>query len=195
LKNDNSALPLNKNKVTKVALLGPLLKENTKTMFENAVGNSAIKFTAERGFALTNEKGGAPKLLDRDPKTIAKLVNIAKKADVVVLFLGGDKFTAKEAYFSNSTLGDRATIEPVGAQDELVEKIKALGKKVIVVLKHRRTLAINTIAKEADAILDTWDLSEFGDQSTAKIIFGEFSPSGKISCNNTKINRAITIPL
>jgi len=179
LKNEENVLPLNKNKSTKVALLGPLLKENTKEMFESAVGNNNIKFIAEKGFHLTNEKGGAPKLLDRDPKAIAKLVNIARKSDVVVLFLGGDKFTAKEAYFSNSTLGDRATIEPVGAQDELVEKITALGKKVIVILKHRRTLAINTIAAKADAIIDTWDLSEFGDESTAKIIFGEVSPSGK----------------
>lgn len=179
LKNEKNTLPLNKNKSTRVALLGPLLKENTKEMFESAVGNNNIKFTADKGFNLTNEKGGAPKLLDRDPKAIAKLVNIARKSDVVVLFLGGDKFTAKEAYFSNSTLGDRATIDPVGPQDELVEKITALGKKVIVVLKHRRTLSINTIAAKADAILDTWDLSEFGDHSTAKIIFGDVSPSGK----------------
>jgi beta-glucosidase len=93
--------------------------------------------------------------------------------------LGGDEYTAKEAYFSNSTLGDRATIDPIGPQDELVEKIKALGKPVIVVLKHRRTLSINVIAEQADAILDTWDLSEFGDESTARIVFGEVSPSGK----------------
>jgi beta-glucosidase len=179
LKNEANALPLNKKKSTRVALLGPLLKENTKEMFESAVDNSNIKFTAEKGFTLTNEKGGAPELLDRNPRAIAKLVNIAKRSDVVVLFLGGDEFTAKEAYFSNSTLGDRATIDPVGSQDELVEKITALGKKVIVVLKHRRTLSINTIAAKADAILDTWDLSEFGDHSTAKIIFGDVSPSGK----------------
>ncbi len=179
LKNEENTLPLNKNKSIKVALLGPLLKENTKEMFESALGNNNIKFTEEKGFNLTNEKGGAPELLDRDPRAIAKLVNIAKRSDVVVLFLGGDEFTAKEAYFSNSTLGDRATIDPVGSQDELVEKITALGKKVIVVLKHRRTLSINTIAAKADAILDTWDLSEFGDHSTAKIIFGDVSPSGK----------------
>ncbi|WP_299119344.1 glycoside hydrolase family 3 N-terminal domain-containing protein [uncultured Winogradskyella sp.] len=178
LKNENDALPLNKEKSMKVALLGPLLKDNTKAMLESVSGSN-IKFVAEKGFNLTNEKGGAPKLLDRDPKAIAKLVNTAKGADVSILFLGGDEFTAKEAYFSNSTKGDRATIDPVGPQDELVEKIKALGKPVIVVLKHRRTLSINTIAKEADAILDTWDLSEFGDESTAKIIFGEVSPSGK----------------
>jgi len=178
LKNEDKALPLSKDKTLKVALLGPLLKENTKEMFQSVAGNK-VKFIAEKGFHLTNEKGGAPKLLDRDPRAIASLVNKAKSADVSILFLGGDEFTAKEAYFSNSTLGDRATIEPVGAQDELVQKIKATGKPVIVVLKHRRTLAINVMAQEADAILDTWDLSEFGDHSTAKIIFGDVSPSGK----------------
>lgn len=177
LKNENNTLPLNPNKSTKVALLGPLVKENTKEMFESAVGNN-IKFVAEKGFHLTDEKKGVPNLLERDPKAIAKLVNIAKQSDVVVLFLGGDEFTSKEAFFNNA-LGDRATIDPVGPQDELVEKVKALGKPVIVVLKHRRTLSINAIAEEADAILDTWDLSEFGDQSTARMIFGEVSPSGK----------------
>ena len=178
LKNENKALPLSKNKSLKVALLGPLLNEDTKQMFESAAGSN-IKFIAEKGFQLTNQKGGAPELLERDPKAIASLVNKARSADVSILFLGGDKYTAKEAYFSNSTLGDRATIDPVGPQDELVEKIKALGKPVIVVLKHRRTLSINAISEHADAILDTWDLSEFGDHSTARIIFGEVSPSGK----------------
>ncbi|TXG39496.1 glycoside hydrolase family 3 N-terminal domain-containing protein [Seonamhaeicola maritimus] len=178
LKNEDKILPLSKDKSLKVALLGPLLKDNTKEMFESVSGSN-IKFIAEKGFQLTNQKGGAPKLLDRDPKAIASMVNKARSADVSILFLGGDKFTSKEAYFSNSTLGDRATLDPVGPQDELIEKIKALGKPVIVVLKHRRTLSINTIAEEADAILDTWDLSEFGDESTARIIFGEVSPSGK----------------
>tara|TARA_R110002073_G_scaffold55697_3_gene142396 strand:- start:34565 stop:36838 length:2274 start_codon:yes stop_codon:yes gene_type:complete len=178
LKNEDKTLPLSKDKSLKVALLGPLLKDNTKEMFESAAG-SKVKFIAEKGFQLTNQKGGAPELLERDPKAIASLVNKARSADVAILFLGGDEYTSKEAYFSSSTLGDRATIDPVGPQDELVEKVKALGKPVIVVLKHRRTLSINTIAKEANAILDTWDLSEFGDESTAKIIFGEVSPSGK----------------
>ena len=178
LKNEKKALPLSKKNALKVALLGPLLKENTKEMFESVAGDN-IKFIAEKGFQLTNQKGGAPQLLDRDPKAMASLVNKAKSADVSILFLGGDEYTSKEAYFSSSTLGDRATIDPVGPQDELVEKIKALGKPVIVVLKHRRTLSINAIAEHADAILDVWDLSEFGDESTAKIIFGAVSPSGK----------------
>ena len=177
LKNENKALPLSKGKSTKIALLGPLLNDDTKAMFESVSG-SKIKYVVEKGFNLTDEANGNPSLIDADPRAISKMVNMARSSDIAILFLGGDEFTAKEAYFKN-TVGDRATIEPVGAQDELIEKISALGKPVIVVLKHRRTLAINTIAEQADAILDIWDLSEFGDESTAKIIFGEVSPSGK----------------
>ncbi|WP_418262490.1 glycoside hydrolase family 3 N-terminal domain-containing protein [Flavobacterium faecale] len=177
LKNNN-ALPLDKNKSLKVALLGPLLKENTKAMFE-AVSGSKVKFVAQKGFDLTDGTKDVPKLLKTDPKVLDAMVATAKEADVAIIFVGGDEHTSKEAFF-NGALGDRATIDPLGSQDELVERVKATGKPVIVVLKHRRTLSINTIAEKADAILDTWDLSEFGDESTAKIIFGEVSPSGKL---------------
>ncbi len=176
LKNENNTLPLTKEN-KKIALLGPLVNEETKAAFEATAGDK-ISFVAEKGFKLTDGDKGAPSLLPTDAKTIQELVDAANMSDMTILFLGGDEFTAKEAYFNNA-VGDRATIEPVGAQDELVKRVKALGKPLIVVLKHRRTLAINTIAEQADAILDGWDLSEFGDSSVAKIIFGEVSPSGK----------------
>jgi beta-glucosidase len=178
LKNENNTLPLNPNQNKKIALLGPLVSETTQEMFQSVSGEQ-ITYVSEQGFELTNGDKAQPKVLEKDPEAISKMVNMARNSDMSILFLGGDEFTAKEAYFNNG-IGDRASLEPVGPQDELIQKIKALGKPVIVVLKHRRTLAFNTIAEEADAILDTWDLSEFGDESTARIIFGEVSPSGKL---------------
>lgn len=177
LKNEKNTLPLAKQAGKKIALLGPLVNEKTLASFKAIAGNT-MAIVAEKGFKLTNENTSVPELLPYDAAALEKLIDIAKNSDIVVLFLGGDEFTSKEAFFNNA-LGDRATIEPVGMQDELVQKVKALGKPVIVVVKHRRTLAINTIAQEADAILDAWDLSEMGDNSLAKIIFGDVSPSGK----------------
>ena len=177
LKNENSTLPIRPDQGTKIALLGPLLDAQTQTHFEK-IAESTVSFISEQGFSLTDEQRGVPNLATYDQTAVTKMVKLAKKADLVILFLGGDEHTAKESFFNNA-LGDRATIDPLGPQDELVEKIKALGKPVIVALKHRRTLSINTIAREADAILDCWDLSEFGDESIAKIIFGEVNPSGK----------------
>lgn len=176
LKNEANTLPLKKT-TKKIALLGPLLNESTKAAFESVAGSN-VNFIADKGFELTDQNKGVPQLLKTSDSTIDKMVGMAKEANVTILFLGGDEFTSKEAFFNNA-LGDRATIDPVGAQDQLVQKVKELGKPVIVVLKHRRTLSINTIADKADAILDGWDLSELGDSSLAKIIFGEVSPSGK----------------
>ncbi len=176
LKNEANTLPLKKT-TKKIALLGPLLNESTKAAFESVAGSN-VNFITDKGFELTDQNKGVPQLLKTSDSTIDKMVGMAKEADVTILFLGGDEFTSKEAFFNNA-LGDRATIDPVGAQDQLVQKVKELGKPVIVVLKHRRTLSINTIADKADAILDGWDLSELGDSSLAKIIFGEVSPSGK----------------
>ena len=178
LKNENNALPLNPDRVTKVALLGPLLDENTQAMFERVTGSS-VEYVSEQGFELTDQNGGVPDLLLIDDAKIVSLLEKAGSVDATVLFLGGDEFTAKEAYF-NGAFGDRDSIHPVGPQDELVKRVKALGIPVIVVLKHRRTLSINVISDEADAILDSWDLSEFGDIAIAKILFGEVSPSGKL---------------
>lgn len=178
LKNNNNLLPLKKEGLKKIALLGPLVKEGVKEVFEVIVGPD-VSVVSSQGFRLTNENRSVPKLLSRNDLEIEQLLEIAKESDVVVLFLGGDRFTSKEAFFG-SALGDRATIEPVGQQDELLEKVKLLGKPVIVVLKHRRTLAINKISELSDAILDCWDLSEKGDSSISKIIFGEVSPSGKL---------------
>ncbi|MEM9260367.1 MAG: glycoside hydrolase family 3 N-terminal domain-containing protein, partial [Bacteroidota bacterium] len=185
LKNDNNALPISKSGTKRIALLGPILRETTLEQFQRIAPE--IDFVAERGFKLTDEQRAVPKVnLDTDPG-MNKLVELAKTADVNVLFLGGDEHTAKEGFFNNA-LGDRASIEPVGPQDELLRRVKDLGKPTIVVFTHRRTLAINGFDEHADAILDGWDLSEFGDEAMAKMIFGDANPSGK--CPST-VPRAI----
>jgi len=180
LKNQNSILPLSAEKKTKVALVGPVLSDQTINRFSE-IAHEKFSFLSEKGYNLTNGVRSTPSLTSEEDcqKGISKILKTAKKADVILLFAGGDEFTSKEAYFS-SGLGDRDNIDPVSMQDELLIKLKSLGKPVIVVLKHRRTLSINTISENADAILDCWELSEFGDKALAKLIFGKAVPSGKL---------------
>ncbi|MGD7654664.1 MAG: glycoside hydrolase family 3 N-terminal domain-containing protein [Verrucomicrobiales bacterium] len=178
LKNQNNQLPLARNNGKKIALLGPLLAKDTKAAFEKIAG-PGVTFVADQGFRLTDDNRQRPTLNTDTEAGVEKLVNLAKDADLSVLFVGGDFFTSKEAFFGYA-LGDRESIDPVGQQDDLVQRVKALGKPVIVVLKHRRTLSINVIAEQADAIVDCWDLSEFGEESIAKVLFGDVCPSGKL---------------
>ncbi len=180
LKNENKTLPLSSKEKIKIALVGPVLDEHTLSAFEE-VANNKISFVAVKGYSLTNKVRGTPLLTpERDCKDgITRIIETAKSADKIILFAGGDEFTSKEAFFGFA-LGDRDNIDPVNFQDDLLIELKKLGKPVIVVLKHRRTLSINAISEYADAILDCWELSEFGDKAVAKLVFGEAVPSGKL---------------
>ncbi|WP_372796474.1 glycoside hydrolase family 3 N-terminal domain-containing protein [Pontiella sp.] len=179
LKNENQTLPLQAKGQTRVALLGPLVTDGALQAFEQVAGDR-FQVSAAEGFELTDRNRTAPKLVTPDEAVLEAQLELARDADVAVLYLGGDKYTSKEAYFLEGNHGDRDSIDPVAPQDELLRRVKALGKPVIVVLKHRRTLSINEIAKQADAILDCWELSEMGDRAVAQILMGEVSPSGKL---------------
>lgn len=179
LKNKDKALPLSADKKLKVALVGPVLTEGVKADFE-AIAGKNVQFYAEKGFDLTNGVKGVPSENSeaKQKAGIKKIVATARKANVIVLFGGGDEFTSKEGFFNNA-FGDRDDLDPVGMQDELMAELKKLGKPVIVVLKHRRTLSINAFNDQADAIVDCWDLSEQGNLAIAEVIFGKVNPSGK----------------
>lgn len=176
LKNDDQTLPIAPQAGLKVALLGPILREGSLAQFQKIAPR--VDFIAEQGFKLTDEQRAIPEVNTDTEAGMDRLLELAAGADVNVLFLGGDEHTAKEGFFNNA-LGDRATIQPVGPQNELLQRVKALGKPTIVVFTHRRTLAITGFDEHADAILDGWDLSEFGDEAMAKMIFGLANPSGK----------------
>ncbi|GEA09864.1 glycoside hydrolase family 3 N-terminal domain-containing protein [Alteromonas sp. KUL49] len=180
LRNANNTLPLENINNATIGLIGPLVGDNTEQQFREVLGDTQA-LVVEPGFSLTDEQPFEPRLLtnSENQEGFDNAINAAKQSDVIVLFLGGDKFTAKEAYFARG-LGDRASIQLVGLQNTLVEQVSALGKPVIVVLKHRRTLAIPEVNEHADAILDTWDLSEQGDLAVAKMLIGEAIPSGKL---------------
>ena len=190
LENRNHVLPFSEFKT--VALVGPTLDANTIQAFVD-VADGRYRFVSEKGFHLTNQQGiadgdgdGSGEMVDvqlTPPNTVRKgidrILHVARKADVVVLFVGGDSFTSREAFFNNA-LGDRADINLVGLQDELIDKVCALGKPVVGVLKHRRTLSVVNLSEKVDALLDCWGLSEFGDEAIAKVLFGDVNPSGKL---------------
>jgi beta-glucosidase len=180
LKNENNVLPIKKGNLKNIALVGPVLSNETEKYF-NKIAGSRFRFISEKGYDLTDGQMAVPTLTpEAECKAgIKKIVKTARKSDLVLLFAGGDEYTSKEAFF-NGALGDRDNIDLVSYQDELLLELKKLGKPVVVVYKHRRTLSINTFAEKADAIIDCWELSEFGDRAVAKILFGDVVPSGKL---------------
>lgn len=110
---------------------------------------------------------------------IAEAVDVAKKADTIVLVLGDTEQTSREGWADNH-LGDRDTLGLVGQQDELADAIFALGKPVVVVLVNGRPLSVVNIAARANALIEGWYLGQETGTAMADILFGDANPGGHL---------------
>ncbi len=116
---------------------------------------------------------------EEDRKQIAEAVKVARRADVIVLAIGGNEQTSREAW-SPKHLGDRPSLDLVGRQEELVKAMLATGKPVVVLLFNGRPLSINDVSRNVPAILECWYLGQETGHAVAEVLFGDFNPGGKL---------------
>lgn len=199
LKNENKTLPLDKGKLKSIAVIGPNAERahlggytdpnppRSVSLLEGIqkkVG-SKVKVNYAKGVRITKEDGdwfGDTSTLNDeadDRRLIKEAVEVARKSDAVVLSIGGNEDTNKEAWADNH-LGDRDSLELVGRQNDLVKAVLATGKPVIVFLTNSGPLAINYVAEKVPAILEGFYLGEEGGTAAADVIFGDFNPGGKL---------------
>jgi len=116
---------------------------------------------------------------DEDRKLVEEAVEVASKADVVVLAIGGNEQTSREGW-SKTHLGDRASLQMVGMQDDLVKAILETGAPVIVLLFNGRPLSIPYLAEHVPVIFECWYLGQETGHAIADVLFGDYNPGGKL---------------
>ncbi|HKV26209.1 MAG TPA: glycoside hydrolase family 3 N-terminal domain-containing protein [Candidatus Acidoferrum sp.] len=198
LKNDDHLLPLDLSKYKHIAVIGPNAADLHLGGYSNnpgrgvsilqgikdRVGSNAEVLYSE-GVKITESKPDwdADKVVLGDPalnaKRIEEAVKVAKKADVIILVLGGNEQTSREAWAPNHK-GDRDSLDLLGNQDDLVKAMLATHKPVVVFLIHGRPNSIVYIADNVPAILDGWYLGQEGGTAAAQVIFGDYNPGGKL---------------
>jgi len=114
-----------------------------------------------------------------DRRMIAEAVEVARNADVVVLAIGGNEQTSREAYALNH-MGDRTDLDLIGRQNELVQALAATEKPIIALLFNGRPLAITALTETVPAILECWYLGQETGAAVAETLFGMNNPSGKL---------------
>jgi len=198
LKNEKNLLPLDKSKYKRIAIIGPNAADvhlggysgkpgrgvSLLEGIQHKVGNSAEVLYAE-GCKITETlpDWDADKVVLGDPafnaKRIPEAVSVAKRADIVILAIGGNEQTSREAWAANHQ-GDRDSLDLLGNQDDLAKAIVATGKPVIVFLQHGRPNSINYIAEHVPAIVEGWYLGQEGGTAMADVLFGDYNPAGKL---------------
>lgn len=111
---------------------------------------------------------------------IAAAVEVARRADVVVLVVGDNEQITREAV-ATVLPGDRNALGLYGDQDALVEAMLACGKPVVAILLNGRPLAVGRLAEAANALIEGWYLGEHGGHAIADMLFGKVNPGGKLS--------------
>jgi beta-glucosidase len=199
LKNANNLLPLDRNNVKSIAVIGPNADRVHLGGYSDNPGRgvsvlqgitekagSKIKVTFAEGCKITNEGGNwwadTSHLSDpaADDKLIAQAVEAARASDVAVLVLGGNEDTNKEAWGDNH-LGDRDSLDLVGRQNDLVKAVLETGKPTIVVLLNSGPLSINYIAEKVPTILEGFYLGQETGVGVADVLFGDYNPAGKLT--------------
>lgn len=197
LKNQNNIAPLNIEKLKTIAVIGPnanrsLLGGYSGVPKHDVTLLEGIKAkVGERAHVLYSEGckitiGGAwhvDEVVASDPeedrKQIAEAVEVAQQADVIVLAIGGNEQTSREAWNLNH-MGDRTSLDLIGQQEELVKAMLDTGKPVIVFLFNGRPLSINYVSQNVPVIFECWYLGQETGHAVADVLFGDHNPGGKL---------------
>ena len=179
LKNDAQTLPFT-DKVKTVAVVGPMAdapyeqmgtwvfdgeKEHTQTPLKaiREMYGDKVNVIFEQGLAYSR---------DKNVSGIAKAVNAARRADVVVCFVGEESILSGEAH-------SLANLDLQGAQSQLIKSLAATGKPVVTVVMAGRQLTISDEVEVSDAVLYSFHPGTMGGPAIADILFGKVNPSGK----------------
>ena len=197
LKNEGNVLPLDAAVLRTIAVIGPNahrsllggysgVPPHEATVLDgirSRVGNAVEVLYAEGckitvGGSWTEDRVVASDA-EEDRRQIAEAVEVAARADVIVLAIGGNEQTSREAW-SRNHMGDTTDLDLVGRQNELVAAMIATGKPVIALLFNGRPVAATYVAEHVPAILECWYLGQETGRAVAEVVFGDFNPGGKL---------------
>ena len=191
LHNRGNLLPLDKGKIKRLAVIGPLAD---RLMMNNYNGKAPPSVTALQGikdrvapgtevvYTMGGLVGGNPDArwkkesaeIAADPAAeLAKAVTLARSADVAVVCLGTTAAIEQEAR-------DRHTLGLTGSQEELVKAVLAANPQTIVVEMSAGPLTVPWLAQNVPAILQAWWPGEEGGHAIADVLFGDVNPAGRL---------------
>lgn len=190
LKNDDKLLPLSKSGL-KIGLIGALAADKTSPLGSWRIGaddHTAVSvlegLQKYSGNQVKYAKGadvtvGQTKFVSElhinttDRSGFQEAIDLAKESDVVIMVLGEHGLQTGEGR-------SRTDLGLPGLQQELLEAVFKVNKKIVLVLNNGRPLALPWAADAIPAIVEAWQLGTQSGNAIAQVLYGDYNPSGKL---------------
>ncbi len=186
LTNKDNFLPLDKSKIKSIAVIGPFADfaqtgPNYTGLYSKFVKPlQGIKNKVGSGTHVLYARGSGMVESDNPEASCAEAVAAAKKAEVVVLFIGTNETTEREGI-------DRESLGLPAVQLQLVRRVLEANPKTAIVLLNGGpvSLAIGAGRQaprtiDSPAVLDMFWAGEEGGNAVADVLFGDYNPGAKL---------------
>jgi beta-glucosidase len=201
LRNENGLLPLKKNAYKTIAVVGPLADSKLDTLgpwaFQQDLSETVtvldglrarLGTSAQLSFApgvqiarkyfsffdkIDHSTHPAAWSAAQADQEMEKAVDLARSSDLAIVVLG-------ELHDMSGEAASRQSLDLPGREEELLEKVAATGKPVVLVLVNGRPLNIAWASQHVPAILEAWYPGTQGGSAVARLLFGDVVPGGKL---------------
>ncbi len=186
---NNHLLPLDKQKIKTIAVIGPHADVFTAGGYsgkpmeaitplqgvQNRVGTTAkVLFAKGASMPLHVKRNGEIEKIDFDSTgELQKAVDMARQADAVLLYVGTTLDIEAEGL-------DRTSLGLPANQEVLIDQVLAANPKTVVILMNAGPLTIPEVKAKAPAIIEAWWGGEQGANAIADVVFGNVNPGGKL---------------
>ena len=199
LKNEHNMLPLDPNKIKRIALIGPNA-DNGHAQLANYFGTPSEIVTP---LSSLQKRYGKQIAIDYFPGTeIMKKIDggpsfeeIVKKAAVadVIVFVGGitadyegEAGDAGAAGYGAFVNGDRSTMASPEVQTALLKELKKTGKPLVLVNMSGSVMSFDWESQHVDALLQAWYGGQAAGDAITDVLFGRYNPAGRMPLTTYK---------
>lgn len=194
LKNQDNLLPLDKEKIKTIGIIGPNA-DNRKALVGNYEGTASRYYTVSEGIqdyvgddvrVLYSEGCHLFKKrisgLGQENDRLAEVRAVCDNSDVVIVCLGLDSSLEGEEGDTGNEFasGDKPNLSLPGLQQDILEAACESGKPVVLVLLSGSALAVTWADEHVPAIIEGWYPGAMGGKALASVLFGDYSPEGKL---------------
>jgi len=170
LKNDH-VLPLKEG--VRVALIGPHAQSRSTNGSWSWHGKSELNSTLEESLVKQDIIPVITLSVERDDQISKEDKEILKTCDVAIIAIGEDAYESGEAR-------SKTDLSIPRKQSSLVQLVKSLGLKSVVLLYSGRPLMLDSVL-QTDALMYVWFLGSQANESISETLSGKINPSGKLT--------------